>query len=885
MNESELEDIESHLYSQIYHSNDHDEEHFVAPSEKIDMPRTAPGTDRPGRYFQTAFWGSKPTKNPYQKQCSPRPVVRKNHEKSQGFYSKNCASPYKPDLAINQLVVLGPQNAVLCTSPKEVRKARWKAKLKEKRKRKQAAKLANKFKQLDRLMIFKSAEVITLSDSDEESCVIVDNSLPHVSMLESEHEAKLGSKENNVEEQDNTNVASNAEEPNNLNESISDDVIFVEPVKAPVVVIDIDEESNSSIQTNKTDTSLAKITLNSPAKSDVSNSPTKAKTQTPKELQQERRELLSTPDSASNDFINSSGIELNKEKFNFSLHGSDFHSDFLKPANRNETCETESSSSTTDVNTVNVINSSVFNEIEFPKDDIFSENNLETFGKFITPLRRQATADVTAQSSPKPPDAQHQNVYSSDSSSESDFEESQLDKQKDVSRKTKNLPELSPMQVKSNKSNQQVLKKSKKLMDVGTKHDLLKTTMTKQVTQKSSGKKKKNKKKSISMEDAQNEDTCLDGDSEEIEISNNLVDKGVEPNEIKQKKRRSSQMDNTLVNLEGQSNKKMRTRKKRSDRGDNADKTDSEVVSSIQNLEENEEAAEKATDDALSKDKSDHVIAEGVDKTRETVERQADRETKPQETLIQDSNVSTSQEGAMLNSNIVAITPEECREKISEEGNVENNVEKLGKEKCQSNEQQRVKTPLDGLVVVDETFASEFEIIASSDSESILSHLEEVQDIQLINCKAPRFQDKNTPSTSKSSIELKDCSVQELQSVMSDDPKLWAILDIDRMPYRASTGRRCNRCKEVGHMAIRCPNRVEAKCRLCGESGHYEPRCPNKLCTQCGQRSHYSTTYCKSCFKLRSYRCSLCSMTGHLTTTCPDLWRRYYLTVSMSSAS
>jgi hypothetical protein len=341
------------------------------------MPRTALGTDRPGRYFQTAFWGSKPTKNPYQKQCSPRPVVRKNHEKSQGFYSKNCASPYKPDLAINQLVVLGPQNAVLCTSPKEVRKARWKAKLKEKRKRKQAAKLANKFKQLDRLMIFKSAEVITLSDSDEESCVIVDNSLPHVSMLESEHEAKLGSKENNVEEQDNTNVASNAEEPNNLNESISDDVIFVEPVKAPVVVIDIDEESNSSIQTNKTDTSLAKITLNSPAKSDVSNSPTKAKTQTPKELQQERRELLSTPDSASNDFINSSGIELNKEKFNFSLHGSDFHSDFLKPANRNETCETESSSSTTDVNTVNVINSSVFNEIEFPKDDIFSENNLE----------------------------------------------------------------------------------------------------------------------------------------------------------------------------------------------------------------------------------------------------------------------------------------------------------------------------------------------------------------------------------------------------------------------------------------------------------------------------------------------------------------------------
>jgi hypothetical protein len=209
----------------------------------------------------------------------------------------------------------------------------------------------------------------------------------------------------------------------------------------------------------------------------------------------------------------------------------------------------------------------------------------------------------------------------------------------------------------------------------------------------------------------------------------------------------------------------------------------------------------------------------------------------------------------------------------------------LGKEKCQSNEQQRVKTPLDGLVVVDETFASEFEIVASSDSESILSHLEEVQDIQLINCKAPRFQDKNTPSTSKSSIELKDCSVQELQSVMSDDPKLWAILDIDRMPYRASTGRRCNRCKEVGHMAIRCPNRVEAKCRLCGESGHYEPRCPNKLCTQCGQRSHYSTTYCKSCFKLRSYRCSLCSMTGHLTTTCPDLWRRYYLTVSMSSAS
>lgn len=66
-----------------------------------------------------------------------------------------------------------------------------------------------------------------------------------------------------------------------------------------------------------------------------------------------------------------------------------------------------------------------------------------------------------------------------------------------------------------------------------------------------------------------------------------------------------------------------------------------------------------------------------------------------------------------------------------------------------------------------------------------------------------------------------------------DDPSRWRILESDLYPIDKPAGRRrCNKCKELGHMAIRCPNKIYPKCKLCGQNGHFEPRCPNRLCTQ-----------------------------------------------------
>lgn len=64
---------------------------------------------------------------------------------------------------------------------------------------------------------------------------------------------------------------------------------------------------------------------------------------------------------------------------------------------------------------------------------------------------------------------------------------------------------------------------------------------------------------------------------------------------------------------------------------------------------------------------------------------------------------------------------------------------------------------------------------------------------------------------------------------------MWKIVEEDRVrnPFApAVKGRRCNKCRQVGHMAIRCPNKTgPPKCSLCGLPGHLEPRCPNKMCT------------------------------------------------------
>lgn len=65
-----------------------------------------------------------------------------------------------------------------------------------------------------------------------------------------------------------------------------------------------------------------------------------------------------------------------------------------------------------------------------------------------------------------------------------------------------------------------------------------------------------------------------------------------------------------------------------------------------------------------------------------------------------------------------------------------------------------------------------------------------------------------------------------------DNQSMWKILDSDKYPGRRPSGRRCNRCRDKGHIGIRCPKNMTPVCFICGAKDHYEPRCPKKICTQ-----------------------------------------------------
>lgn len=370
----DLEDIESHLYSQVYHS--------VASENDLIVPQVAPepenptnGMRKPGRYF-----GTSPKLHKTVSTKHALPPGYQDYDRPQGFYSKNYNRRHAPDIAINQLVVLSPQRPILYMNSRQRQRARWLARQKEKKRKNQTVREAKQSRNLLEKRAGKEPQhvrfsdkqvgvtetVITLSDSESEgeSCVLIPDDWPVLSICDSEDdEKKTLEKTTNVKNEERINV------------SASDDVIFVEPVTKPVEVISLDEELQGAEKSvNKTETA----SVTSSDHSSITESPLK-------QAHKERKELLNTPDSASNDFVNSSGVELNQPfKFNFSLHGADFkNGDFVKPASRNETCETESSSSTTDANSINLMKTAVFNEIEFPKDDIFSESNLESFGKFM----------------------------------------------------------------------------------------------------------------------------------------------------------------------------------------------------------------------------------------------------------------------------------------------------------------------------------------------------------------------------------------------------------------------------------------------------------------------------------------------------------------------
>ncbi|XP_076170868.1 uncharacterized protein LOC143148438 isoform X1 [Ptiloglossa arizonensis] len=132
--------------------------------------------------------------------------------------------------------------------------------------------------------------------------------------------------------------------------------------------------------------------------------------------------------------------------------------------------------------------------------------------------------------------------------------------------------------------------------------------------------------------------------------------------------------------------------------------------------------------------------------------------------------------------------------------------------------------------------------------------------------------------------ESRGHDIQEIQSKMSKDPRLWAILDEDLMPnlfkHKKFWNMKCNKCHCEGHQAYNCPQSLKPpRCHMCGTQGHTETRCPQKMCLTCGKKQG---TFRKTCESCRTLYCNMCKAVGHKSTECPDLWRRFHQTTRNS---
>lgn len=356
---------------------------------------------------------------------------------------------------VNNIVVIPPAPTQIFTqqvktgnrNPRKQRKRKkWLERVKKWQKEKAAQKRNNSTKEASpqKTKVTNNKEqpkhnIIQISDSDEDSdaCVEVPNVAPVIEVLsdnecESINEIKTSSLKN--------------ESPvkiirNDLNTDTN--VVHSSQQKQCSELIYLEDELDKTVVDDKTN-----FVGSSSSQADVSGNSDLNKSDEIIKIRE------CTPESnASNDFLDNS-VELSQNKFNFSLHGSDFNTKELTKTNSKnafEHYETESSASDLSA----PVKTAVFNEIPFesPAKDIFTEGNLETFREFITPKRPAvvaSTPDSKTKASSKKKTLVKKSLPSSSeesSSSESDYE----DKSKNKVNTT--LPTLSTFSSISEKTN------------------------------------------------------------------------------------------------------------------------------------------------------------------------------------------------------------------------------------------------------------------------------------------------------------------------------------------------------------------------------------------------------------------------------------------------
>ncbi|XP_050311718.1 uncharacterized protein LOC126747244 [Anthonomus grandis grandis] len=558
-------------------------------------------------------------------------------------------------------------------------------------------------------------------------------------------------------------------------------------------------------------------------------------------------------DDASNDFLGPAD-PLEKENFNFSLHGSDFQEvEFARPANPSaDVYETESSTSTSDFNRdssrsfSNSVKTIVFSEVDFPKDDIFEGGNLEKFDDLITPRRE---AEVPAErpkekeKSGKTRRVTPKTGSSSESSSESDY---------DYSETHKNLPDLSPM-ITADDTPRKSAKKLKKASSQLLEQDESEEPRSKMTRSKSAAEeepetpKKKFKKKKKKKPD----------EEEEPEQS--------EPESAKKKakkpKRKSSK------ELEEPENNDKKTKK-----GKTKPPSESEEKKKTKKKKRDKESEE--SEDALKKKAKKRKQKPTEEPPLQEEQPEEDKTKKKKRTSLE-----TPFDGE--------VTEEEVEEREAEilevpqrpEGRVIVEEDRGDQEEGSREDGELVEEEED--IVLIEPVVPVHTIESSSDSEDDILTFEDLSDeLVLANIKTPP---KTAEKPSEEPAWAEQFDVATLQKTMSDDPEKWKVAqaDVSYVPNRDRIRRRCARCRQMGHLAVNCTNKSSVPvCSLCGKSGHQEPRCPNKICLSCANPGNYSLVYCYKCAKLRKRKCDTCHLEGHTSSSCPDSWRRYYLTTT-----